>query len=53
MGKKGKTEVGTEVGEGVKRIPHKHGHICVGFFLTLFPTSPRYAIVTSTKNDLQ
>jgi len=32
MGKKEKTEIGTEDGEGVKRIPHKYGNICVGFF---------------------
>jgi len=50
---KGKTEVGTETGEGVKRIPHKYGHISVGLFLTPFPTSPRYVTVSPTKNDLQ
>jgi len=33
VGKKEKTEVGTEVGQGVKRISHKYGYICVGFFL--------------------
>ena len=48
MGKKGKTEVGAEVGKGVqKNLTH------AGFFLTPFPTEPRYATVTSTKNDLQ
>jgi len=47
MGKIGKTEVGTEVGER-----HKYGHVCVRFFCTPFPTSTRYSTVTSTKNDL-
>jgi len=28
-------------------------HICSGFFLTPFPTSPRYANLTSTEIDLQ
>ena len=53
MGKEEKTEVWTEVGKYLKKIPHKYGHICVGFSLTSVPTSPRYATVTSTKNDLQ
>ena len=30
-------------------IPHKYGHICVGFFLTPFPKSPQYATVTSSE----
>jgi len=50
MGKKEKTEVGDEDGEGikqnpeqicrwVKRIPNKyaHWHICLGFFFNSFP----------------
>ena len=40
--KKGKTQVGAEVGDG-KRIPNKYGHICSGFFLTPSPTSPQYS----------
>jgi len=27
MGKKDKTEVGTDVGEGIERIPHKYDHV--------------------------
>ena len=27
------------MGKELKRLPHKHGHICVGFFLTSSPTS--------------
>jgi len=43
MGKKGKTEVGTEVGKGVKKKPHKYGYICVGFCFESFSTCPRSA----------
>ena len=56
MGKKEQTKVGTEVGKRVKRNPAqislKYG--CVGFFFsTPFPTCPRSATVTSTRNHLQ
>jgi len=37
LGKKGKTKVGMEL--WLLYTSHKFGHICVGFFLTPFPTS--------------
>ena len=53
MGKKGKTEVGDEDGEGVQKNPEEYGHISSGFLFTPSPTSPPYANFTCTKNDLQ
>jgi len=46
-------KLGLKLWKEFKRIPHKYDYICVGFLLTPFPTSHRYATVTSTKNDLQ
>ena len=46
-------KLGMKMGKDIKRIPNKYAHICLGFFLTPFPTSPPYANFTSAKNDLQ
>ena len=51
--RKEKLKLGLKLGEELKRIPNKYAHICSGFFWTPSPTSPRYANLTSTKNDLQ
>jgi len=58
MGKKEKTELGTEVKEGLKSNPTHIWPYLYGIVLTPFPnrldvTSPQYATVTSTKNNLQ
>jgi len=60
MGKKENTEVGTEVGKGVqnrqgvqKNPTQIWQYLSKILLLTPFPTSPRYATVTSTENDLQ
>jgi len=53
--------LGLKLEKELTRIPHRYGHICVGccghicvgFLLTSFQTSPQYATVMSTKNDLQ
>jgi len=47
--RKKKLKIKLKFGKKLNRIPHKHGHICVGFFQTPFPTSLRSATVTSTK----
>jgi len=50
--RKEKLKLGLKVGNMLKRIPNEYGHISWECFLTPSPTSPRYANVTSTKNDL-
>jgi len=34
-----KPKTKNQLGKELKRIPHKYGHICVGFFLSPSPTS--------------
>jgi len=47
--RKKKLKLGLKLGNEVKRIPNKYGHICSGFFLNPSPTSPRYVNLTSSK----
>jgi len=47
--RKKKLKLGLKLGKDLKRIPHKYGHICVRFFLTLAQLHPWYATVTSTE----
>jgi len=51
--RKKKLKLGVKMERELKRIPSKYDHICSGFFLTPFPTSPPYANFTSATNDLQ
>jgi len=51
--RKEKLKLGLKLGKALTRIPNKYRHIWSGFFVTSFPSSPRYANLKSTQNDLQ
>jgi len=51
--RKEKLKLGLKLGKVLTRIPNKYRHIWSGFFVTPFPSSPRYANLKSTQNDLQ
>jgi len=53
MRKKEKLKLGLKLGKEFKRIPHKYGHFVWDFLKLLPQLHPRYAIDTSTKNNLQ